>query len=100
MEEEAKEAARTGKLQRTVSMNTYDRYIALQRSKRGALRTWARLYDYTIGLVLPTSMRYDLDAVGDDVMVPINAARVRLTLNLTLTRRRQASRPGLSRRLL
>ena len=76
IEAEAKEAALTGKLQRTLSSGTYDKFIALQRSKRGVLKLWALTFNYTIGLGLPRSWKYDMSVVADDVMVPINAARL------------------------
>lgn len=80
MDEEAREAARTGKLKRTVSMHTYDKFIALQRSRRTVMRAYAKLWNYSVGLLLPKSLKYDLSSVGSDVMVPINAARLVDTL--------------------
>lgn len=76
MEREAAEAAKQRRLVRQLSSNTYQSYIMLQRAKRRLLSTWRRLHNCTVGLVLP-SRAYDAKAVdGDDVLVPIDAAKL------------------------
>ena len=76
IEREAYEAARKGRLVRQLSSNTYDKFITLQKVRRRLLVGWRCAFNYSIGLVLPKSMKYDLTTAGDDVLVPINAARL------------------------
>ena len=78
VEREAYAAARQGKLVRQLSSNTYDKYIALQKVKRRLLHVWRATFNCTVGLLLPSRMRYDVEA--DDVLVPINAAKLVNTL--------------------
>ena len=71
---EAKEAAKRGRLVRQLSANTYDKYIAVQKTKRRLVTAWRSVWNATVGL-LARSLRYDVgSALAADVLVPINAA--------------------------
>jgi aarF domain-containing kinase len=74
VETEAREAAAHGRLVRQLSANTYDRYIAVQQTKRSWSRAWRRVYNWTVGVATLGRSRYDLDQ--DDTLVPINAAKL------------------------
>ena len=80
VEREAWEAARQGRLVRQLSSNTYEKYIKLQKARRGLLRAWRHTYNWSIGLVLPKRYKYDMSSSAsggvDDVFVPINAAKL------------------------
>uniref|UniRef100_A0A7S0IPC0 ABC1 atypical kinase-like domain-containing protein n=1 Tax=Calcidiscus leptoporus TaxID=127549 RepID=A0A7S0IPC0_9EUKA len=65
IESETNALAKQGKLVRQLTSNTYDKYIAAQRAKRGLLRAWKRAYNWTLGLLLP---RYKLD--DEEVLLP------------------------------
>lgn len=69
---EAKTAAATGRLVRQLSTNTYERYIAVQRARRGWSRAYRRAYNWTVGVVTLGCSRYDLSR--EETLVPINAA--------------------------
>lgn len=76
IEREAFEAAKRGQLVRQVSANTYDKYIQAQRAKRRLVSVWRTTWNATVGLV-SRSWRYDKAlSATDDVLVPINAARL------------------------
>ena len=76
VEKEQYAAAKQGKLVRQLSSNTYEKYIKLQKAKRSLLHAWRATFNYTFGLLLPASLKYDLSASGADVLVPINAAKL------------------------
>jgi len=73
VEEETRVAARTGRLQRQLSMNTYDRYIRVQRTRRTAWRAWQHTFNGTLGWLVG---KYDMSEAADSVIVPINAAKM------------------------
>lgn len=74
VEAEARQAAAQGRLVRQLSVNTYDRYIAVQKAKRSWSRGYRRLYNWTVGVVSLGRSRFDLER--DDTLVPINAAKL------------------------
>ena len=74
VEREGLEAAKQGRLVRQLSSNTYEKYIAVQKTKRSFVNIWRGAFNYTIGLFLPRNLKYDLSAT--DVLVPINAAKL------------------------
>ena len=71
IEAEDRELAKQGKVRERISASEYDAYIALQKSKGTALHAYKVLFNWTLGWVLPN---YDTSA--DDVLVPLNAARL------------------------
>ena len=73
MREAAQKAAEAGArpLPSSISEGTYDNYILLQKSKLGMSHLLKIAYNYTLGWVLPN---YDVN--NDDVLVPLNAARL------------------------
>lgn len=68
------ENAAGGKAVQGLSAETFDKYIKLQKAKRGVLGLWRKAFNYTIGLALPKALKYDLAA--DDVMIPLNTAKI------------------------
>ena len=74
IEREVADAAKSGRLVRQLSSNTYERYIKVQKT-RSLLLAWRHVFNATVGLLLPWK-RYDLSGVDDSVLVPINAAKL------------------------
>ena len=73
VEAEARELAKQGKVIEAVSAADYDKYIKLQKSKRGIKRGLKTLYNYTLGWVAPN---FDMSDDNEGVFVPLNAARL------------------------
>ena len=55
-----------------MSSSTYSQYIFFQKLKRGIFRAYGRCYNWTIGNL--TRNKYDMRK--DDVIVPLNAAKL------------------------
>eukprot|EP00947_MAST-08B_sp_MAST-8B-sp1_P005615 g5615.t1 len=68
--------AKEGKLRANVSSSDYDKYIALQRGKRGTSRALKHAWNWTLGLLPGLGGGYDMSDAADDVGVPLNAARL------------------------
>ena len=64
------ELAKQGKVMKSITEEQYDQYIALQKGKQGVYRALKQMYNSTFGWF--TSL-YDME---DDVIVPLNAARL------------------------
>lgn len=75
IDREAHDAAKHGRLVRQLSTNTYDKYIAVQRTRRAVVSAWRSTWNATVGL-LARRWRYESAVASDDVLVPINAARL------------------------
>lgn len=69
LEEQA--ASLKGKMAVSVSEDTYESYIMLQKGKRFGLNAWKHIYNWTAGWVFPN---YEIDE--SDVVVPLNAAKL------------------------
>ena len=63
--------AKQGKVMQSITEEQYDQYILLQKGKSGIYKTMKQLYNGTLGWFTST---YDLKQ--DDVIVPLNAARL------------------------
>ena len=70
---EVEALAKEGKVMQSVTEEQYDRYIALQKGKQGASRAFKQVYNATMGWF---TQPYDLSDDADDVIVPLNAARL------------------------
>ena len=70
---EVEALAKEGKVMQSVTEEQYDQYIALQKGKKGASRVLKQAYNATLGWF---TTPYDLSDEADDVIVPLNAARL------------------------
>jgi hypothetical protein len=71
---EARAAAREGRTNlKSISASDYDKYIRLQQARRAVSRGLKLAYNYSLGWVLPN---FDLKTVDEDVVVPLNAAKL------------------------
>lgn len=72
MAEQARILAKQGRMADSVSEDAYDKYIRLQEARRGSQRVLKVLYNWTLGWF---TGGFDM-AIGEDVVVPLNAARL------------------------
>ena len=72
MNKEIDALAKEGKTMASVSEAQYDQYIAVQQGKRGIYRSLKQVYNGTLGwFITPYNLSEE-----DDVIVPLNAARL------------------------
>ena len=65
--------AKEGKVMQSVTEEQYDQYIALQKGKKGTFRALKQVYNVTLGWF---TTPYDMSEEEDNVIVPLNAARL------------------------
>ena len=73
VEAETRRLAKEGKLIESISSDSYDKYIKLQKTKLGFATTLKYIYNYTLGWVLPN---YDVYSDDNEIIIPINAAKL------------------------
>ena len=71
MHEEAKQLK--GQMAPSISAESYDAYIKLQQGRYAASYAYRTAYNWTLGWVLPN---YDMKALDDEIIVPLNACRL------------------------